>query len=184
MRLFFYGPSDLAQRLPLEERLKKDKLIKATQLKQTRKDAENRRTITKLRNGGTTVGLGVSGEPETGPEDTSMDQLLEKSQVLTDIREGDAIKTLSLGQAELEAMPKAQQPHQLKSALLPYQLQVSPYMFLSASQLLMFPTGPGLDDCKRSTSGSRKELGRDRTALETLPERQLSQRCIGLYMLC
>jgi hypothetical protein len=55
-----------------------------------------------------------------------MENILEVSQVLQGVRDGDVIRTLAFGEAELEKMPKAAQPEQLASTLLPYQLRVSP----------------------------------------------------------
>lgn len=108
----------------IEAALKKDKLAKATQLKQTKKEAEERRRILGLTHGSSTAGgLGSSGVQENEPE-VSLESLLKTSEAVEFRKGGDAIKTLAMGEEELSKMPMAPQPPQLKSTLLPYQLQV------------------------------------------------------------
>lgn len=124
--LSFFGPSDATERARIEGNLKKDKLVKATELKQTRTEAVTRRKLTGLRNGGSTVGLGSGPVFQAEPDPAAMENILEVSQVLQGVRDGDVIRTLAFGEAELEKMPKAAQPEQLASTLLPYQLRVSP----------------------------------------------------------
>ncbi|RFU75228.1 hypothetical protein TARUN_7032 [Trichoderma arundinaceum] len=122
IRLSFYGPSNPAERTRVENALKADKLVKATQLKQTRKDAEARRVLLGLSHGSSTVGgLGSSQFPEA-PE-VSLEEILKSSDAVEFRKGGDAIKTLAMGEEELSKMPQAEQPNQLKSMLLPYQLQ-------------------------------------------------------------
>lgn len=72
-----------------------------------------------------------------------MEQIMEHSQVLQDVRDGDAIKTLAFGEAQLEKMPKADQPSQLTSTLLPYQLQVSNPVLDASSLLMQARVSPG-----------------------------------------
>jgi SWI/SNF-related matrix-associated actin-dependent regulator of chromatin subfamily A3 len=76
-----------------------------------------------LTNGSSTQGLGKELSVPQKPEIT-MDNVLEKSQVVEMRKGGDAIKSLAIGEDELEKMPMAEQPEQLKAQLLPYQLQV------------------------------------------------------------
>lgn len=125
VRLYFYGPSSPIQRARIEQDLKRDKLVKVKELKQTKADAETRRKLTGLRNGGSTVGLGAGSIYQSEADPNALEKILETSQVLQGVRDCDAIKTLAIGEGELEKMPKADQPFQLASSLLPYQLQVS-----------------------------------------------------------
>ncbi|KAF4976630.1 hypothetical protein FZEAL_6731 [Fusarium zealandicum] len=122
IKLFFYGLSDPQDRARIEESLKKDKLIKATELKNTRKEAEARRTALGLMNGGSTHGVGSGPVVPQKPE-VSMESLLQSSEAVEMRKGGDAIKTLAIGEDELAKMPKADQPPELKAQLLPYQLQ-------------------------------------------------------------
>ncbi|KAF5667865.1 helicase-like transcription factor [Fusarium heterosporum] len=123
VKLYFYGPCDLQERSRIEDALKRDKLVKATELKNTRKEAEAlRNAALGLTNGGSTQGLGQELAVPQKPEIT-MDNLLEKSQAVEMRKSGDAIKSLAIGEDELEKMPMAEQPEQLKAQLLPYQLQ-------------------------------------------------------------
>lgn len=126
IKLFFYGPSNPDERSVLEEKLKKDKLIKATELKKSKKEAEARRRALGLVSGTSSHGLGsepVIAQKPDKPE-VSWGALLQKSEAI-ELRNGaDAIKKLAIGEDQLEKLPKAEQPAQLKSQLLPYQLQV------------------------------------------------------------
>lgn len=76
-----------------------------------------------LTNGSSTQGVGKGLSVPQKPEIT-MDNVLEKSQAVEMRKGGDAIKSLAIGEDELEKMPMAEQPEQLKAQLLPYQLQV------------------------------------------------------------
>ncbi|UKZ73735.1 hypothetical protein TrVFT333_001385 [Trichoderma virens FT-333] len=120
IRLSFYGPSDPAERTRIEAALKADKFVKATQLKQTRKDAESRRVVLGLSQRISTAGFGDSGQAV--PE-ISLEEILQSSDAVEFRKGGDAIKALAMGEEELSKMPQAEQPSQLKSTLLPYQLQ-------------------------------------------------------------
>ncbi|KAM0263121.1 hypothetical protein ACHAPA_008954 [Fusarium lateritium] len=123
VRLFFYGPCDPTERSRIEDSLKRDKLVKATELKNTRKEAEAlRKAAMGLTNGSSTQGVGKGLTVPQKPEVT-MDNVLEKSQAVEMRKGGDAIKSLAIGEDELEKMPMAKQPEQLKAQLLPYQLQ-------------------------------------------------------------
>lgn len=123
IRLQFFGPSNPAERDRVEKALKADKLVKATQLKQTKKEAEALRIATGLKGGGSTHGVG--GEPILADQvDLTLEDLMKKSDA-SQFRNGeDAIKTLAIGEDDLSKMPFAEQPAQLAATLLPYQLQV------------------------------------------------------------
>ncbi|KAF4995851.1 hypothetical protein FDECE_12665 [Fusarium decemcellulare] len=142
VKLSFYGPSDPTERARVEESLKKDKLIKATELKKTKKEAEARRVALGLTNGGSTQGLGSGPTVPQKPE-VSMESLLKNSEAVEMRSGGDAIKTLAFGEEELEKLPKADQPAQLKAQLLPYQLQGLAWM--TAKESPKFPE-KGSDD--------------------------------------
>ncbi|KAJ6444437.1 SNF2 family domain-containing protein [Purpureocillium lavendulum] len=122
IRVYFFGPSDPAARARVEKALKADKLMKATQLNQTRKEAEARRLAMGLKAGSSTQGLG--GE-QSGTDQTELTlEDLMKSSDATQFRQGgDAIETLAIDEEHLSKMPMASQPKELKATLLPYQLQ-------------------------------------------------------------
>jgi len=120
VRLHIYGTSDALRRSQLEERLKTDKLVKLTQLKQTRKDNELRRNVMGLKSGRGTHGLS-SGRPEE-PE-VSLEELARTSQAVNLRTGGDIVNTLAMDEDRLANMPQAEQPETLSAKLLPYQLQ-------------------------------------------------------------
>lgn len=122
IRLSFYGPSNPVERTRIENALKADKFVKATQLKQTRKAAEAHRVVLGLHQSISTVGFESTQQP--GAPEVSLEELLKSSDAVEFRKGGDAIKTLAKGEEELSKMPLAEQPKQLKSTLLPYQLQV------------------------------------------------------------
>ncbi|KAF4449940.1 hypothetical protein F53441_6859 [Fusarium austroafricanum] len=123
VKLFFYGPSDPQERSRIEDDLKKDRLVKATELKNTRKEAEARRKAAMgLVNGSSTHGVGQGLSVPQKPEIT-MDNVLQKSEAVEMRKGGDAVKSLAIGEDELEKLAMAEQPKQLKAQLLPYQLQ-------------------------------------------------------------
>lgn len=133
VKIFFYGPSDPEERSRIEDSLKKDRLVKATELNNTRKEAEARRKAAMgLVNGSSTHGLGQDLAVPQKPEIT-MDNVLQKSEAVEMRKGGDAIKSLAIGEDELAKMPMAEQPEQLKAQLLPYQLQVR--LFLSGQRI-------------------------------------------------
>lgn len=77
-----------------------------------------------LRNGGTTAGFGGVGSFITEPE-LSLDDILQNSKAV-EMRQGtDAVRSIAVGEQDLANMAQAEQPQQLLSKLLPYQLQVS-----------------------------------------------------------
>ncbi|KAL2189334.1 RAD5-like protein [Thermothelomyces heterothallicus CBS 203.75] len=118
IRMFLYGPSNPFARANLEERLKRDKLVKATQLKQTRKENEQRRKAMGLKGGRSTFGF--LGDEE---EETSLEQLAQASQAVNFRAGGDIAQTLAMDEDQLSRMPQAEQPEQVRAKLLPYQLQ-------------------------------------------------------------
>ncbi|GKU21611.1 unnamed protein product [Fusarium langsethiae] len=117
------GLSDPQERSRIEESLKKDKLVKATELKNSRKETEARKKVALgLMNGCSTHGVGSELAVPQKPEIT-MDNVLQKSEAVEMRKGDDAIKSLAIGEDELEKMPMADQPEDLKAQLLPYQLQ-------------------------------------------------------------
>ena len=130
----------------MEEALKGDKLIKATQLKQTKKEAETRRTMMRLTNGSSTAGFASDGSSDQQKEVT-LDDILQTSESVDMRQGGDAIRALAVSEETLAEMPMAEQPVELKSQLLPYQLQVRQgslreclFRFLNISQGLAWMT--------------------------------------------
>lgn len=120
VRLHLFGTSNPAQRLRLEDRLKQDKLLKATELKKTRAEAEAQRKVLGIKNSQSTVGLnGGVQEPEV-----SLEELTQASQALQSHGRVDAVKTFVIDEDALSQMPMAEQPAVLEAQLLPYQLQV------------------------------------------------------------
>lgn len=119
IRISFYGTPIALGRADLEKRLKQDKLLKATQLKQTRKEAEVKRPAMGLKNGATSVRL----PQETQAPEVSLEELARASQAVN-LRPGtDVVKSLAMDEGQLSKLPLAQQPSTLKATLLPYQLQ-------------------------------------------------------------
>ncbi|GJN66954.1 hypothetical protein ACCO45_011115 [Purpureocillium lilacinum] len=122
IRVLFFGPSDPASRARIEKALKADKLVKATQLNQTRKEAEAKRLAMGLKAGSSSQGVG-SEQNEPDQAEVTLEDLM-KSSDATEFRQGgDAIKTLAIDEDHLAKMPMATQPPELKATLLPYQLQ-------------------------------------------------------------
>jgi len=122
VRLSLYGTCEPAARAALELRLKNDKLLKATDLKQTKKANDLQRDMQRaamgLKSGMSSSGLGKASQPEV-----SMADLVQISQAVS-LRKGEDIaKTLAMDEEALSRMPKAAQPTGLKAQLLPYQLQ-------------------------------------------------------------
>ncbi|KAH8681304.1 SNF2 family N-terminal domain-containing protein [Xylariales sp. PMI_506] len=128
IKLFLYGTGNSARRLTLEDKLKGDKLLKATEMKITRKEAEARRNVTRLQSGSTS-GTGLHNQSTSAATlqkqelDVSLQYLVAASEALDTLRTDGFTDTLTTGQDELEMLPMAQQPSELKSQLLPYQLQ-------------------------------------------------------------
>lgn len=125
-------------RAQLEERLKADKLLKATQLKQTRpKHVEQTRKPLGLKASQSTGGIG-SAEPEL-----SLVDLTQASQAVRFRAGDDNLKTLAMNEDTLSKLPIATQPEVLKSQLLPYQLQG--LAWLQSKEDPKFPQ-PGSDE--------------------------------------
>ncbi|KAK0621623.1 SNF2 family N-terminal domain-containing protein [Bombardia bombarda] len=120
IRIDIYGTSNPIDRANLEERLKNDRLVKATQLKQTRKENDLVRKTMGLKSGRGTSGFpsGAPGEPEM-----SLEQLTQLSQAVNLRASGDVANTIAMDEDQLALMPAAEQPEALRAKLLPYQLQ-------------------------------------------------------------
>ncbi|KAI1482385.1 SNF2 family N-terminal domain-containing protein [Daldinia eschscholtzii] len=120
VRLFFYGTSDPTKRLALEERLKADRFLKATQLKATRKEAEAQRNAAmRLRCNASTVGLGT----ENGGQEQSLQELAAGSETARFRGDPRSVDVFAVDEDSLSKLPMAAQPETIKSTLLPYQLQ-------------------------------------------------------------
>ncbi|KAK1831796.1 putative SWI/SNF-related matrix-associated actin-dependent regulator of chromatin subfamily A member 3-like 1 [Podospora conica] len=119
IKISVFGTSSLLGRAELEERLKKDKLLKATQLKQTRQENDRRREELGLKSG-----RGTAGFPSEDPEpEVSLAQLAHASQAVNLRAGADLAKSFAMDEAALSKLPMAAQPEALKATLLPYQLQ-------------------------------------------------------------
>ncbi|KAK2613815.1 hypothetical protein N8I77_000697 [Diaporthe amygdali] len=117
VKLLLYGTAEPIARAALEERLKSDKLLKAAQLKQTRRPPEPpQRNVMGLNSSQSRAGL--PAEPEI-----SVEQLAQLSQAVQFRSGGDNLKALAMDEETLSKLPLAKQPEELKSSLLPYQLQ-------------------------------------------------------------
>ncbi|KAK8011253.1 hypothetical protein PG990_010218 [Apiospora arundinis] len=122
IRIYFYGTGDPTGRTKLEENLKADKLLKATQLKATRKEAEALRKSTGLKSGSSSVGLGQEAI-QREEQGASLQDIVSTSEAFEVQRTDQLNNVLATGEEALEKMPMAEQPEPLKSTLLPYQLQ-------------------------------------------------------------
>jgi len=96
-------------------------LVKATELKKTRKDNDLQRKTLGLKAGGSTVGLPGSSAPAE-PE-LSVEELARISQAVTLRSGGEFVKSMVMDEDNLSKMPMAKQPDVLRATLLPYQLQ-------------------------------------------------------------
>ncbi|KAI5865100.1 SNF2 family N-terminal domain-containing protein [Durotheca rogersii] len=115
--LYLYGTSDPTRRLELEEKLKRDKILKATELKATRKEAEAQRGASiRLRCNASTAGLGTT-------EGRELEELLADSEVAQFRPDISSIDPFAMNEDALSKLPKATQPKDIQSELLPYQLQ-------------------------------------------------------------
>ncbi|KAI1410851.1 SNF2 family N-terminal domain-containing protein [Hypoxylon sp. FL1857] len=139
VRLYFYGTSDPSGRLELEERLKADKLLKATQLKATRKEAEaQRNAAVRLKVNATTIGVGDSEQKEETLQD-----LLGDSEAIKFRGDLSSVDIFAMDEETLSNLPKAGQPEAIQSELLPYQLQGLAWMISKENP--QFPA-PGSKD--------------------------------------
>lgn len=164
IRVYVYGTSDKFERLKLEEKLKADKLLKATDMKNTRKQAEAMKKASKLGMKSSTTDTVAQQE-----HDESLQDLLDRTQTLDARTESDLLKTFAMDEEALSKLPMAEQPEAIHSKLLPYQLQVS---FLSICKeysqtaVLIRITGSGMDDCQGRATGSCSQVRRHHTAME------------------
>ncbi|KAH6631439.1 SNF2 family N-terminal domain-containing protein [Chaetomium tenue] len=138
IRMYIYGTGDALGRASLEERLKKDKLVKATQLKQTRKDNDQQRKALGLKAGRSTAGFAPAEK-----EEVSLAQLAQTSQAVNFRAGGDIAQSLAMDEDQLAGMPQAEQPDKVCAKLLPYQLQG--LAWLTAKENPVFPE-PGSPD--------------------------------------
>ncbi|KAI1334782.1 RAD5-like protein [Xylariaceae sp. FL0016] len=118
IRLYFYGPTDTSTRLELEQKLKEDKLLKATELKRTRQEAEAQRAVH--------MGLISNAAADGSALSQSQDEeplILENSELANFRSDITALDALAMDEETLAALPMADQPALVKSKLLPYQLQ-------------------------------------------------------------
>lgn len=139
--------------------MKTDKLLKATELKQTRpKPPEPQRKGMGLAGSQSTTGPGPT-EPEV-----SLEQLARASQVVQFRAGDDNLKTLAMDEDTLSKLPLAPQPEALKSQLLPYQLQG--LAWLQSKENPQFPQ-PGSDDAtqlwKRTARGHYRNVATNYT---------------------
>ncbi|KAG5983371.1 hypothetical protein E4U55_000109 [Claviceps digitariae] len=133
IKLAFYGPSSQIDRGRIEHQLKADKLIKATELTRTRKEAEARRALMGLTAGRSMHGFGA---PDNHEPEVSLEDIMKNSQSV-ELRNGtDAIKTFAMDEKYLSEMPSCEQPAALKATLLPYQLQGLAWMTLKENPTL------------------------------------------------
>ncbi|TEA20776.1 Helicase-like transcription factor [Colletotrichum sidae] len=121
VKLHLFGTSNPVDRKQLEDKLKKDKLLKATELKKTKAEAEAQRKMLGIKNAHSTVGL--NGTEEEAEPEISLQQLAAASQAMQAHSRGDAVKSFIMDEDTLSRMPLAEQPAALDAQLLPYQLQ-------------------------------------------------------------
>ncbi|KAK4121600.1 RAD5-like protein [Parathielavia appendiculata] len=136
IRIRIYGTGDALARVDLEERLKRDKLVKATQLKQTRKESEQQRKAMGLKSGRATAGFAAT---ET---EVSLEQLAQTSQAVNLRAGGDIVQTLAMDENQLSKMPEAEQPDKVRAKLLPYQLQGLAWLMARENPAFPEPSSP------------------------------------------
>ncbi|KAG6039818.1 hypothetical protein E4U41_002064 [Claviceps citrina] len=133
IKLAFYGPITQLDRTRIENRLKADKLITATELARNRKEAETQRAKMGFKAGRSTHGFGT---PAINEPQVSLEEILKQSHSV-DLRSGtDAIKTFAMDEKYLSEMPSCEQPAALEATLLPYQLQGLAWMTLKENPAL------------------------------------------------
>lgn len=137
IRMYIYGTSDALRRAHLEECLKADRLVKATQLKQTRKDNDQRRKPMGLKSGRGTAGF-ATGQPA----EVSLEQLTQVSQAVNLRTGGDIVQTLAMDEGQLSKMPEAKQPDAVLAKLLPYQLQGLAWLIAKENPAFPEPGSP------------------------------------------
>lgn len=159
IRLYFYGPSDRQARLELESKLKADKLIKATDLKNSRMEAEAQRAISQeLDNDASAPALGL-GTSDYSQSQQEVQEVLEDSEAVDLRADPSALDVLNMDEATLSAMPQAAQPDEIKSSLLLHQRQGLAWM--QAKEKPQLPA-PGSSDVvqlwKRIAGGNFQNL--------------------------
>ncbi|KAI3402201.1 hypothetical protein diail_130 [Diaporthe ilicicola] len=135
VQLILFGTAEPIARAALEQRLKSDRLLKSTQMKQTRPKPPEppQRNAMGLKSSQSRAGL--PGEPEV-----SLEQLAQLSQAVQFRSGNDNLKALAMDEEALSKLPLATQPKELRSTLLPYQLQGLEWM--RSKENPQFPT-PG-----------------------------------------
>lgn len=138
--------------------------MKATQLKKTRPKPplEQQRKPMGLKGSQSSAGL-APAEPEV-----SLEQLAQTSQVVQFRAGDDNLKAIAADEDTLSRLPKASQPEELKSQLLPYQLQG--LAWLRSKENPQFPP-PGSDDAtqlwKRTAEGRYNNIATNFTVART-----------------
>ncbi|KAI0550705.1 SNF2 family N-terminal domain-containing protein [Xylaria curta] len=146
VRLNLYGTSIPAARLQLEAKLKADRLLKATELKNTRKEAEAERAIAKqAKNDTPALGLGSSSQQPI--------EVLSDSEEVDFRADPSALDVLNMDEATLSAMPQAAQPDTIKSNLLFHQLQGLAWMKSKEDPQLPAPKSSDIVQLWKRTSG-------------------------------
>ncbi|KAI1304821.1 SNF2 family N-terminal domain-containing protein [Xylaria venustula] len=157
IRLYLYGTSDPVARLELETKLKTDKLLKATQLKNTRAEAAARRAIAKgpkEANNDAALGLGTSDYSQA-----RQPVVLEESEAMNFRADPGALDVLNMDESTLSAMPQATQPDSIKSSLLFHQLQGLAWMAAKENPQLPAPDSSDVVQLwKRVTGGNFQNL--------------------------
>ncbi|KXJ92263.1 RAD5-like protein [Microdochium bolleyi] len=163
IRLYVYGTSAPDARLKLEERLKADKILKATDMKNTRKQAEAMKKAAQLGLKSSTTDTVAQQE-----HDESLQDLLDRTQTLDARTESDLLKTFAMDEEALEKLPKADQPAELHSKLLPYQLQGLAWMVAKEQPQLPSPNSDQITQLwKRDKRGHFINLATGFTSKET-----------------
>ncbi|KAI4867462.1 SNF2 family N-terminal domain-containing protein [Hypoxylon rubiginosum] len=142
VRLYYYGPSDTSTRLELEARLKDDRLLKATQLKATRQEAEAQRSAAKhLDNGVPSVGLASVQQDHTQgvQQESLLQELMADSEAIQFRGDLSSVDAFAMDEDTLSKLPSAHQPEGIQSTLLPYQLQGLAWMISKESPQLPAP---------------------------------------------
>ncbi|KAJ1333638.1 SMARC subfamily A3 [Microdochium nivale] len=134
IRLYVYGTSNSEARLKLEEKLKADKILKATDMKNTRKQAEAMKKASQLGLKSSTTDTVAQQE-----HDESLQDLLDRTEVLDARTESDLLKAFAMDEEALAKLPEADQPIEMHSKLLPYQLQGLAWMVAKEQPQLPSP---------------------------------------------
>ncbi|KAI0011614.1 SNF2 family N-terminal domain-containing protein [Xylariaceae sp. FL0662B] len=160
VRLYLYGTSIPSARIELENKLKADKLLKATQLKATRKEAEAQRNADMgLKN--SSVGLGTARRAE---QEDELDAFLAASEAMDSRVDLDSLDLFAMDEDTLSKLPKADQPESIRSKLLPYQLQGLAWMATKENPQLPAPgSGDIVQLWKRDKRGNFFNLASSHT---------------------